>query len=164
MNQENNQSNDNNAQGSFKIISQYLKDLSFESPHAPNAILQLNKNPQIDLDIDINLTKIENKEANTNEDLYEVVLNIKSAAKKEEDKALLFHAELQYGGAFLLANIPDEHVRPLLAIEAPHLLFPFARQILCEATRNGGFPPLLLDPVDFAGLYYSNLEKTAGNA
>ena len=164
MSTEPNQPNDDNVQGNFKVISPYLKDLSFESPGAPDSILQLNKNPQISLDIDIALNKIENKETPITEELYEVVLTIKSSAKNEGDQSILFHVELQYGGVFLLSNISSEHVRPLLAIEAPHLLFPFARQILCEATRNGGFPPLLLDPVDFAGLYYSNIEKTAGNA
>lgn len=158
------QSNDNKVPGNFKIINQYLKDLSFESPNSPQSILKLNKSPQISLDIDIELHKLENEEAAEHEELYEVLLTIKSSAKQDENQNVLFHVELQYGGVFLLSHIPAEHLNPLLAIEAPHLLFPFARQILCEATRNGGFPPLLIDPVDFAGLYYSNIEQKSGNA
>lgn len=154
--------NDNKPQSGFKVIRQYLKDLSFENPLTPANILSLNTTPQISLDIDIAMNKLDDNNLKEYEESYEIVLAIKSSAKDEQ--MVLFHVELQYAGIFLLANIPPEHVKPLLAIEAPHLLFPFARQILCEATQNGAFPPLLLDPVDFAGLYYSNIEQPSGNA
>ncbi|MDN5248615.1 protein-export chaperone SecB [Bartonella sp. TP] len=159
--------NDHNATdtpqtGTFNVITQYLKDLSFESPHAPFSILDLREPPQLEVGINIELNPFANNPQAENipdrEHLFEVILSLSTKAQKA-DSALLFHVELLYAGLFLVKDIEEQHLRPLLAIEAPRLLFPFARQILSDATKNGGFPHVMLDPIDFANLYYTNLAK-----
>ena len=93
---------------------------------------------------------------------YDVVLSL--TAKAGEGKDMLFNVELVYGGVFRVKNIPQEHVMPLVFIECPRLLFPFARQIVADATRNGGFPPLMIDPIDFAGLFQKRIAEEQAKA
>jgi len=136
----------------LRILAQYVKDLSFENPGAPETL----RNPQapgIDLAIDVQARSL-------GEDAYEVVLNINAKAARENDE-VVFITELAYGALFQLANIADADREPFLLIECPRLLFPFARRVLADATRDGGFPPLMLDPVDFAGLYRQQMMKRA---
>jgi len=128
----------------LNVLSQYIKDLSFESPNAPNALRQREKAPPINIGININATSV-------GDDNYDVVLSLN--AKAGEDNDIMFNIELVYGGVFKLKNFPEEHLTPVLFIECPRMLFPFARQIIADATRNGGFPPLMIDPIDFAGLF-----------
>ena len=154
----NNDNHDHDHQEShFSILAQYTKDFSFENPNAPKAILSLNEKPNIEIDLNIEVEKLENltPEKNLPGELFEVKLSIKTSAKEASSNSILFHTEIEYAGVFLLSNIAQEHVRPLLFIEAPRLLFPFARQILNDATRNGGYQPMLLDPIDFASLYHN---------
>ncbi|WP_412058962.1 protein-export chaperone SecB [Bartonella sp. DGB2] len=139
----------------FSILTQYVKDFSFENPNAPQSLRPRDKAPAIDININVNTNPL-------GEDNYEVLLSI--ATKAGEGADLMFHAELIYGGIFLLKNVPQEHVMPLLFIESPRLLFPFARQIIADATRNGGFPPLMIDPVDFAGLFQQRVEAEQNKA
>lgn len=161
--------NDHNAAeapqtGTFNVVAQYLKDFSFESPHAPFSILNLTEPPQLEVGINIELNPFATNPQAENlpdrENLFEVMLSLSTKAQKA-DSSVLFHVELLYAGLFLVKDIEEQHLKPLLAIEAPRLLFPFARQILSEATKNGGFPHVMLDPIDFANLYYTNLAKTS---
>ncbi|MFC3581574.1 protein-export chaperone SecB [Sphingomonas hylomeconis] len=125
------------------LLSQYVKDLSFENPNAP-AIYQNQTAPQIDVQFNIGSGQV-------GEDVYEVVLKIEVRAEAEGQVA--FIVDLSFAGLFGLRNIPAEHLQPFLLGEAPRLIFPFARRVLADAVRDGGFPPLLLEPIDFGTLY-----------
>ena len=125
------------------VVAQYVKDFSFENPNAP-AVFQWQTQPQMDVQFNIGAGVV-------GPDLHEVALKIDITAKAEEGTA--FQLELLYAGLFALRNIPEEQLQPLLLAEAPRLLFPFARKIIADATVEGGFPPLRLDPIDFASLY-----------
>lgn len=131
------------------IISQYLKDLSFENPNAP-AVYQWQVQPQIDVQFNI----ATNKAA---DDVYEVVVKIEVKAQGNEGVA--FAVELSYAGLFGIRNVPEEQITPFCYAEAPRLLFPFARRILADAVRDGGFPPLMLEPIDFASLYMQQAQQ-----
>ena len=130
------------------LISQYVKDLSFENPNAP-AIFQVQGSPQIDVQFNIGTAQVA-------EDVHEVVLRVDVRA--ETGGQVAFIVELTYAGIFGLRNIPEEHVQPFLLAEAPRLLFPFARRVLADAVRDGGFQPLLLEPIDFAAIYMQQSE------
>jgi preprotein translocase subunit SecB len=141
------------------VIAQYVKDMSFENPNAP-AVYQWQSQPQMDVQFNIASQVV-------GQDVHEVVLKIEITAKATEGTA--FQMELLYGGLFALRNIPEEQLQPFLLAEAPRILFPFARRIISEATVDAGFPPLLLDPIDFAGLYMQRAaqqqaEETGGQA
>ncbi len=125
------------------MLSQYVKDLSFENPNAP-AIYQLQAQPAIDVQFNIGSGKV-------GDDVYEVVLKIEIRAQAETQTAFL--VDLSYAGLFGLRNIPEDQIDPFLLGEAPRILFPFARRVLADAIRDGGFPPLLLEPIDFGGIY-----------
>jgi len=137
---------------SLKIHGQYIKDLSFEVPGAPQVFFETNgESPDISLQVDVNATPV-------GENAFEVVLRLRSEAKSG-DKTL-FIAELDYAGVFSL-QVPEEHLGPCLLIECPRLLFPYARAIIGELTRDSGFPPLALQPLDFVALYRARLEHQA---
>jgi preprotein translocase subunit SecB len=126
------------------IVSQYIKDLSFENPRAPQSLQPNQGRPEIQIRVDVRAQPLEAER-------YEVVLQLHAEAKSGNETA--FMVELSYGGTFGLLNIPPDSLQPLLLIECARLLFPFARRIVADATRDGGFPPLLIDPIDFATLY-----------
>ena len=136
----------------WRLVSQYVKDLSFENPNAPASVLSGTSAPKFDVNINVGVNRQPS-------DLYSVEMTLK--AKAERDDTLLFNIELVYGGAFLIKNVPDQQLAPLLMIESPRLLFPFARQILANVSQQGGFPPLMMEPVDFAQIYRSNLAALA---
>ena len=136
------------------LISQYVKDLSFENPNAP-AIYQNQAAPGIDVQFNIGAAQV-------GEEVHEVVLKIEVRAETEGTVA--FIVDLTYAGLFGLRNVPDEHVQPFLLGEGPRLLFPFARRVLADAVRDGGFPPLLLEPIDFSQLYLSQQEAAEQGA
>ena len=135
---------------SLNVLAQYIKDLSFESPGAPNSLRGRDKAPAIAIAVNVNANPMTEKE-------FDVSLTLN--AKASFDKDVLFNVELVYGGVFRLEGFPQEHMLPLLFIECPRLLFPFARQIMAEATRNGGFPPLMLDPIDFAQMFQQKIAE-----
>lgn len=135
-------------QPSLQISTQYVKDLSFENPNAPRSLTQAATPPQVSVNVDVRTQQLA-------EGAFEVVLHIKSEAKAGDVTAFL--CELSYGGVVALANATKEQTAPLLLIEAPRLLFPFARSVIAEATRNGGFPPLLIQPIDFTELFRRQL-------
>jgi preprotein translocase subunit SecB len=125
------------------LISQYVKDLSFENPNAP-AVFQWQGQPQIDVQFNIGASQV-------GEDAHEVVLKIDVKAVSADQTA--FQVELAYAGLFGMRNVPEDQVQPFLLAEGPRLIFPFARRVLADAVRDGGFPPLLLEPIDFGALY-----------
>lgn len=135
------------------LLSQYVKDLSFENPNAPGIFTAQGLNPSIDVQFGLASNQV-------GEDVYEVSMKIEVKATQEGQTAFL--VDLTYAGLFGLRNLPEEHVQPFLLGEAPRLMFPFARRVLADATRDGGFPPLMLDPIDFGGLYMANAAAQAG--
>ena len=136
----------------LSIITQYIKDLSFENPNSPNSLLPKDKQPEINININVNASPISETD-------FEVILKLE--AKAGANKDMLFNVDLTYAGIFRLVNIPEEAMHSAVLIECPRLLFPFARQIISDATRNGGFPPLMIDPVDFARLYQARMAEAA---
>jgi preprotein translocase subunit SecB len=141
----------NAAQGPvFGVLAQYLKDLSFESPRAPDIFLAQDKNPQVAADVKVEARPM-------GQDVYEVELSIEASARSGEET--VFVIECLYAGVFQVSGLPQEHLGPFLMIECPRLLFPFARNIVADSTREGGFPPLLLQPVDFVELYRKRLAE-----
>jgi len=126
------------------VLAQYVKDLSFENPAAPQSLRGRSGNPNIAITINVQPGAVSGDEVEV-----ELKLDVKATSGEE----LLFAIELVYAGLFRLTNIPADAVQPIIRIECPRLLFPFARQIIADASRNGGFPPLLIDPIDFVGLY-----------
>lgn len=139
----------------FGIAGQYIKDLSFENPNAPASLVPGQVNPGSNVNINVQVKK-------QADDLYavEIGLNVKT---EREDK-VLYAVELVYGGLFRTKNIPENQLGPLLMVEAPRLIFPFARQVLAQTIQSGGFPPLMLEPVDFLALYRRNLAAAAEKA
>jgi preprotein translocase subunit SecB len=135
---------------SLNILAQYIKDLSFENPGAPRSLQAREKAPSININVNVNANPMTDKQFD---------VNLTLSAKAAFDKDVLFNVELVYGGVFRIDGFPQEHMLPLLFIECPRLLFPFARQIIAEATRNGGFPPLMLDPIDFAQMFQQKIAE-----
>jgi preprotein translocase subunit SecB len=136
----------------LNVLAQYTKDLSFENPNAPGSLAPQQQPPAINIQINVNANNLSETE-------FEVALSIEG--KAESAGKLMFSFELIYAGVFRIVNVPKENLHPLVMIECPRLLFPFAREIIATAVRDGGFPPLMLDPVDFVGLYRQNLERQA---
>ena len=146
---------ENEAQGApqnLGVLAQYVKDLSFENPGAPQSLRARSNPPGINITINVTTGQPVNNEAE---------VELKIDARAQVDGHTLFAVDLSYAGMFRLTNIPPEAVQPILMIECPRLLFPFARQVVADATRNGGFPPLLIDPVDFVALYRQRLAEAA---
>jgi preprotein translocase subunit SecB len=136
----------------LNVLAQYTKDLSFENPNAPSSLAPQQQQPAINIQINVSANNLAEHE-------YEVTLSVEG--KAENGGKLMFSFELSYAGVFRILNVPPENLHPLVMIECPRLLFPFAREIIATSVRDGGFPPLMLDPVDFVGLYRQNLERQA---
>jgi preprotein translocase subunit SecB len=136
----------------LQVMAQYIKDLSFENP---GAAAEINQRPQIDLAVDLNAKRLENE-------VFEVELKIRVDAKN--DGRALFLLEVAYAGVFQLRNIPDTATQQaILLIQAPHMLFPFVRRIVSDVVRDGGMPPLMIEPIDFMALYQARVAQ-AGQA
>jgi preprotein translocase subunit SecB len=131
------------------VNAQYIKDLSFESPAAPQIFSSMQTPPELNLGVNVRTRPLTGA--------HEVLLMLRLEAKLEGKPA--FIAELTYGGVFVLPPVPEDQLKSLLLIECPRLLFPFARAILIDAVREGGFPQILLAPIDFATLYQANREN-----
>lgn len=136
----------------LNILTQYIKDFSFENPNSPNSLLPRENQPQISININVNANPLSETD-------FEVVLKLEARAGQGKD--MMFNCDLSYAGIFRLQNFPQEAMHPAVLIECPRLLFPFARQIVADATRNGGFPPLMIDPVDFGRLYQARMAEIA---
>jgi preprotein translocase subunit SecB len=133
----------------LSVVAQYIKDLSFENPNAPKSLAG-SQQPQIAIQINVNARPTVDNDVEV-----ELALN----GKAEANGSVLFNFELLYGGVFRIRNVPQDSMNALVLIECPRLLFPFAREIIANTVRNGGFPPLLLDPVDFVSLYRQRMEQ-----
>ena len=139
------------SQPQAATIAQYIKDLSVESPSAPQ-VFQWQTQPSLDVQFGINGNKV-------GDDVHEIILKVEVTAKS--DNGTHFIVDLSYAGRFGFRNIPEEALPPFLLVEAPRLLFPFARQIIAESVQNLGFPPVLLDPIDFAAAYMAQQDQQA---
>ena len=144
---------------------QYVKDLSFEVPGAPAIFTTLRAQPQVAINLDVQARRVHEGQTQ-----FEVSIVIRAEAHDNSQQGngqasvpapTVFVAELTYAGVFRIVNVPQENLHPMIMIECPRLLFPFAREIIATAVRDGGFPPLMLDPVDFVGLYRQNMERQA---
>ena len=138
----------------IQINAQYIKDLSFENPRAPASLQPQEAQPQIAVNVDVSASRLTD-----NGDDFEVLLKVSANATVND--AALFLTELSYAGLFTLKDIPEDALHPMLLIECPRILFPFARAIVADATRDGGFPPLLIQPVDFAAMYRQSQTQPA---
>jgi preprotein translocase subunit SecB len=144
----------NEAPPSLNVLAQYVKDLSFENPNAPRSLTQQpgpqQEPPKINIQINVNAKPLSETD-------FEVELKIEGRA--ELPTQFLFGFDLLYAGIFRIQNVPQENVHALVMIECPRLLFPFARAIIADSVRNGGFPPLMIDPVDFVSLYRQRMAE-----
>ena len=138
-------------QPQLSVMAQYIKDFSFENPNAPRSLGPSQTPPSINIQINVGVAPL----APTD---YEVSLRLEGRAEGAE-ASVLFAFDLTYSGLFRVQNIPEEQIHPVLMIECPRLLFPFAREIVATSVRNGCFPPLMLDPVDFAALYQQRMAQ-----
>ena len=136
------------------LISQYVKDLSFENPNSP-AVYQWNEQPRVDVQFNIGSQRV-------GDDFHEVLLKLEVTATAPTENKTAFIVELTYAGLFGIRNVPEDQIQPFLLTEAPRLIFPFARRVLADAVRDGGFQPLLLDPIDFNALYAQQATSMTG--
>lgn len=125
------------------INAQYIKDLSFENPRAPQSLIQPSAQPEVEINVDV-------KARNLGPELYEVVLTINATARAQGETVFL--VELAYGSVVTVKNTTAEVLPGLILVETPRIVFPFARAVIANATRDGGFPPLMINPIDFAEL------------
>jgi preprotein translocase subunit SecB len=132
----------------FSVLAQYIKDLSVENPSSPQ-VFQWQVQPTLDVQFNLNAEKVA-------DDVHEVSIKIEVSARSEN--GVHFVVDLTYAGLFGVRNMPEEAMGPVLLVEAPRLIFPFARQIVSEAVTNTGFPPLMLDPIDFTAAYVAQLQ------
>jgi preprotein translocase subunit SecB len=134
----------------LNVLGQYIKDFSFENPNAPRSLAPTQTQPAINIQINVNVAQLSESD-------FEVSLKLEG--KADSSGTVLFAFDLTFAGVFRVQNVPQQTLHPLVMIECPRLLFPFAREIVATAVRNGGFPPLLLDPVDFVALYQQRLAQ-----
>lgn len=134
------------------VLGQYIKDFSFENPNAPQSLMmQPDQPPAVDVQINVNAKPMAEND-------YEVELKVEVKAEDKKAKRVLFNLELAYAGVFRITNVPKESLQPLVLIECPRILFPFVRRIVADTISEGGFPPIMLQPVDFAALYRAKTE------
>jgi preprotein translocase subunit SecB len=134
----------------LNVLTQYIKDFSFENPNAPRSLTPPQQPPAINIQINVNVKGLSETD-------YEVELKIEG--KADSAGSVLFGFDLSYAGVFRIQNVAKESMHPLVMIECPRLLFPFAREIVATAVRDGGFPPLLIDPIDFVSLYRQKMSE-----
>lgn len=143
------------AQPSLNVVAQYVKDFSFENPRAPDSLRPKDGGPQIQVGVNVQSRQRSGIE-------FEVELKLEVSATQGDET--VFHIELDYGGLFRVQNVPQQHLHPFVMIECPRLLFPFARQIVADAAVRGGFPPLMIDPIDFVALYQQYIQQVQSQA
>ncbi|MEO1014583.1 MAG: protein-export chaperone SecB [Pseudomonadota bacterium] len=142
------------AAPSLRVLAQYLKDLSFENPRAPQVFTTMTAAPNIAVNVDVNARGV-------GEDQYEVELTV--SAKATHNEEAVFVIESAYAGAFEIKNVPAEQLEIVLLVECPRIIFPFLRQILAETTQTGNFPPVMLDPIDFLAIYEQRRRAAAAS-
>ena len=136
----------------FRVLAQYVKDLSFENPNAPSALVQRPTKPEISVHVDLNARRLSGEQFET---------EIKLAVESKQEGQIQFIVELVYAGLFFIQGISPENLEPLLLIECPRIIFPFARRIVSDVVRDGGFMPLNIEPLDFAAIYRQQLQRRA---
>ena len=146
------QSGPQGAPPSISVKAQYLKDLSFENPRAPASFQDTGVQPQFEVNVDVNARGL-------GENNYEIDLSVTARARRGDET--VFVVETTYAGVFEINNVPQEQLEPVMLVECPSLLFPFMRQIVADATRNGNFPPLMLEPINFVAIYQHNKMQQA---
>jgi preprotein translocase subunit SecB len=146
---------DPDLQSGIRILAQYIKDLSFESPHVPESLRATGQPPQIDLNVELNAQ-------GRDDGLYEI--DLKLAARATREAETVFHIELVYSGLFQIIGVPPADMEPVLMVECPRYLFPFARRLIADLSAEGGFPPFRLEPLDFGGIYAARLAQQAEGA
>lgn len=139
----------------IRVVAQFIRDLSFENPHAPESVRMDAAQPQIDLGVELNAR-------GRQDGLFEVDLKLNVNARRAE--AAAFHVEIVYGGLFQINGIPPEALEPVLLTECPRFMFPFVRRIISDITSDGGFPPMMLDPIDFEAVYAARRNQLEGPA
>lgn len=136
----------------IRILAQYIRDLSFENPRAPDSLRATGVQPQIELGVEMNARQ-------RNDELFEVDMKLTATAQTEAGP--VFQVELLYGGLFEILGVSAQDMEPVLLIECPRFLFPFARRVISDLTAEGGFPPFMLDPIDFAAVYAARRAQLA---
>lgn len=161
-NQKQQQSND--VIPHLGVVTQYIKDLSFENPESPDILTAtVNGAPDVNIGLDLGVRQVDNApSAKEGEKFFEIILKLNLSAKVDDKK--MFVLDLTYAGVFVLSHIPAEHEEIVLAVQCPSMLFPYARQIVSSTVQNGGFQPLLLDPVDFGLLYAKKVQELQSKA
>ena len=145
------------VQPNMNVLAQFIRDMSFENILAQKGISgEVNPDIQVQVNLDARKRQIENQ--------YEVIVKLKVTSKNKETDDKLFLLELEYGGIFVITGVPEDQLHPFLLIECPRMLFPFLRRIVSDVTRDGGFPPLNLDTIDFLQLYRNELARRAAEA
>lgn len=134
----------------IQMLGQYVRDLSFENPKAPMSLQGPGENQKMNIEVNVGAKKVA-------DDVFESAINFN--AKATTDEGTIYELELVYAGLVKLQNVPDNMLQPVLLINCPVLTFPFLRRLVADLTREGGFPPLLLEPIDFGGLYAQNMKK-----
>ena len=141
------------AETGIRILAQFVRDLSFENPRAPESLRAAATQPSIEMGVEMNAR-------GRDDGFYEV--DLKLSARASRDDGPVFHVELLYGGVFQIDGVSADNLEPVLLIECPRFLFPFARRVIADVTSDGGFPPFLLDPIDFAGVYAARKAQAEG--
>jgi preprotein translocase subunit SecB len=139
----------------LRVLAQFIRDLSFENPRAPESLRAAAAQPHIDLGVEISARP-------RPDDLFEIDLKLNAAARGNGD--IVFQVELVYGGLFQVQGVPESDIEAVLMIECPRFLFPFARRVIADLTSEGGFPPFLIDPLDFAAVYAARRAQMQGPA
>jgi preprotein translocase subunit SecB len=134
----------------LNVLAQYVKDLSFESPNAPASLQAPGDNPTLEVNVNVQARK-------QGDDMYETALHFEAKAANPDN--VIYNIELVYAGLFRLTSIPENLLQPVLFVDCPAMLFPFMRRLVADLTREGGYPPLYLDPIDFPSLYRQNAER-----
>jgi len=142
---------DQQDQPQFNVEKIYTKDISFENPHAPESFTT-DAEPKIEMNL-----HVENRQVG--DDYWEVALKISVLARNSQDDKILFEIEVEQAGVFLAKHIPEEHLAALLSVDCPAIIFPYTRQVVSQLVSDGGFMPLLLEPVNFAAIYQNNLAE-----
>lgn len=152
MAEQNNAAENGKATPGIQIVSQYIKDFSFENPNAPESLVSGWPQPETNVQISL-------RQQQLREDAYECTVNFRIEAKKKDDGKTCFIIDLAYGALAVLQNIPKDQHQPVMMVEVPKLLFPFAREIVASVTSKGGYPPLYLTPISFEAIYMSEMKR-----
>ena len=147
--------NENAAPPQLNVLAQYIKDLSFENPNVGNLLSGPGENPNMKLEINVNAQRM-------GEDVFESAIDFRAHATNAN--GTIYILEAVYAGLFRLRGVPDQAMEPFLLINCPTLIFPFLRRLVADVSREGGFPPLLLDPIDFAGLFMQRQQQLMAEA